>query len=123
MQVNGLEKHAAASSGRRPLAAETLTQSHLPWPSPFAEDHGCVRRDTKKSTFLFVTQPALADYTLSHMHGVVITARDGLELPCYLSLPVLPDGQARPANRPCRNMLCGAPVSVSGRLLTARHGD
>ena len=40
-----------------------------------------------------MTQPALADYTLAHMTGVVITARDGLELPCYLSLPVLPEGQ------------------------------
>ena len=40
-----------------------------------------------------MTQPALADFTLSHMSGVVIPARDGLELPCYLSLPVLPDGQ------------------------------
>ena len=27
------------------------------------------------------------------MTGVVVPARDGLELPCYLSLPVLPDGQ------------------------------
>ncbi len=50
-------------------------------------------RDTKEATFLFVTQPALADHTLSHMTGVVVKARDGLELPCYLSLPVLPEGQ------------------------------
>ncbi len=50
-------------------------------------------RDKKEATFLFVTQPALADHTLSHMAGVVVKARDGLELPCYLSLPVLPEGQ------------------------------
>ena len=45
-------------------------------------------RRTKKATFLFVNQPMLSEYQLSHMEGVVIKARDGLELPAYLSLPV-----------------------------------
>ena len=45
-------------------------------------------RDTKKYRFLFVSQPAIMKYDLSPMEGVVITARDGLELPAYLSLPV-----------------------------------
>ena len=45
-------------------------------------------RDTKKHRFLFVSQPAIMRYDLSPMEGVVITARDGLELPAYLSLPI-----------------------------------
>lgn len=48
--------------------------------------HCC--RDTKKYRFLFVSQTAILRYDLSPMEGVVITARDGLELPAYLSLPV-----------------------------------
>lgn len=45
-------------------------------------------RDTKKAEFLFVTQPALTKYQLSNMRCEVIKARDGLELPAYLSLPL-----------------------------------
>ena len=45
-------------------------------------------RDTKKAEFLFVTQPALTKYQLSSMRCEVIKARDGLELPAYLTLPV-----------------------------------
>ncbi len=48
-------------------------------------------RDTKKAEFLFVTQPALTKYKLSSMRCEVIKARDGLELPAYLSLPVSAD--------------------------------
>ena len=80
--------------------AETLVKTLLSSASTSCRCVVRTRRDSKKSTFLFVTQPALADFTLSHMHGVVITARDGLELPCYLSLPVLPDGQASPMAQP-----------------------
>jgi len=50
-----------------------------------------VHRDTKKADFLFVTQPALTKYKLSSMRCEVIKARDGLELPAYLSLPVSAD--------------------------------
>lgn len=60
-----------------------------------AEIEACICRDTKEHEFLFCNQPALANYAMSKMEGVVITARDGLELPAYLSLPVLPEGQAR----------------------------
>lgn len=51
----------------------------------------CCHRDTKKADFLFVTQPALTKYKLSNMRCEVIKARDGLELPAYLSLPVSAD--------------------------------
>lgn len=48
---------------------------------------------------LFVTQPALNNYTLAKMHGVVIPSRDGKDLVSYLTLPAEsdPDGDGRPA--------------------------
>jgi protease II len=36
---------------------------------------------------LFTTRPELKSYRLAPMHGEIIKARDGLELPSYLSLP------------------------------------
>lgn len=39
---------------------------------------------------LFNVQPALSNYTLAATHPVVITARDGLTVPGYLTLPALP---------------------------------
>jgi hypothetical protein len=39
---------------------------------------------------LFEMQPELNNYTLAPMRCVVITARDGLRLPAYLTLPVKP---------------------------------
>jgi dipeptidyl aminopeptidase/acylaminoacyl peptidase len=49
---------------------------------------------------MFVTNPALNDYTLARMHGVVIKSRDGKDLVSYLTLPSEsdPDGDARPDN-------------------------
>jgi dipeptidyl aminopeptidase/acylaminoacyl peptidase len=45
-------------------------------------------RPTKKLTKLFEAQPALDKYTLAPMKAVTIKARDGLDLVCYLTLPV-----------------------------------
>ncbi|HVP14541.1 MAG TPA: S9 family peptidase, partial [Terriglobales bacterium] len=45
-------------------------------------------RKTKKAAFLFGNQPALEKVQMAKMEGVVIPARDGLALPCYLVLPV-----------------------------------
>jgi dipeptidyl aminopeptidase/acylaminoacyl peptidase len=45
-------------------------------------------RASKKLTKLFVAQPELAKYKLAPMKPVTIKARDGLELVCYLTLPV-----------------------------------
>lgn len=42
---------------------------------------------TRKGTFLFGNQPALEKAKLAKMDGVIIEARDGLPLPCYLTLP------------------------------------
>ncbi len=44
-------------------------------------------RKTKKASFLFTSQPALEKTTLAKMRTLVITARDGMKLPSYLTLP------------------------------------
>ena len=46
-----------------------------------------VNRDSNEIKFLFSGQSTLDNYKLSPMHPVVITARDGLELVSYLTLP------------------------------------
>lgn len=63
------------------------------WIITFQSDDGPVSwyawdRVTKKATFLFNNQPELAKYPLAPMQSVVITARDGVQLPSYLTLPV-----------------------------------
>jgi dipeptidyl aminopeptidase/acylaminoacyl peptidase len=45
-------------------------------------------RGTRKLTHLFTAQPALAKYQLAPMKPVSIKSRDGLELVCYLTVPV-----------------------------------
>jgi dipeptidyl aminopeptidase/acylaminoacyl peptidase len=56
-------------------AAETPTTYHL------------YDRGTKALRELFSTRPELKSYALAPMHGEIIRARDGLELPSYLTLP------------------------------------
>ncbi|MCB9670876.1 MAG: S9 family peptidase [Alphaproteobacteria bacterium] len=46
---------------------------------------------------LFSSQPGLADLPLTAMHSVTLTARDGLPLPSYLSLPRWDDHDGRPS--------------------------
>ncbi len=53
-------------------------------------------RKTKKAAFLFGNQPALEKVKLARIEGVVIKARDGLDLPCYLTLPVGVPGKNLP---------------------------
>lgn len=66
-------------------------------------DDGPVRyylydRDTGDIRFLFANRKALESLPLVHMHPVQVTARDGLTLVNYLSLPreADPDGDGRP---------------------------
>jgi dipeptidyl aminopeptidase/acylaminoacyl peptidase len=54
-------------------------------------------RRTGKITFLFSARPDLDKARLAPMHGVIITARDGLALVSYLTLPA-----SETANRPTR---------------------
>jgi len=62
------------------------------WLVGYTSDRGPVKfyswdRSAKKSTFLFTAQPKLENLTLAEMKAVVVTARDGLKLNSYLTLP------------------------------------
>ena len=45
-------------------------------------------RSTKKATFLFSASPKFEEFTLAPVKAFEIRSRDGLSLPCYLTLPV-----------------------------------
>lgn len=62
------------------LVAYTVDNGPVAW---YAWD-----RSEQRGELLFVNQPELEKYTLAAMEPVVITARDGLELVSYLTLPV-----------------------------------
>jgi len=44
--------------------------------------------DSKKGTFLFYTRPELEGLPLAEMKAVSITARDGMNIHCYLTVPI-----------------------------------
>ncbi len=50
------------------------------------------QKDKKTLTFLFNQRENLTKYQLAKMEGVVIKARDGLELPSYLTKPINVEG-------------------------------
>ncbi|HVU86129.1 MAG TPA: S9 family peptidase [Pirellulales bacterium] len=73
------------------------------WTVAYLTDDGPVSyylydHEQKKATFLFNNRNDLDGLPLVKMHDVVVKARDGLELVCYLSLPkgTDPDGDGRP---------------------------
>jgi dipeptidyl aminopeptidase/acylaminoacyl peptidase len=75
-------------------AVNLLSRDHADrtWIAEFMSDHGPLQyyafdRASKQGTFLFVHRPKLVGLTLAPMKGVVIKARDGLELAGYLTLP------------------------------------
>lgn len=55
-------------------------------------------RDQRELSYLFCNRQALEGAPLARTHPLRITARDGLELPCYLTLPpwLDPDATGRP---------------------------
>jgi len=92
------------SDGEIQITGRTLDDKH--WTVAYLMDNGPVRfyaydREHKKARFLFVSDRKLAELPLAKMHPVVIKARDGLDLVCYLTLPrdADPQGTGRP-NRP-----------------------
>lgn len=73
------------------------------WIVHYNVDNGPLRyyhydRARRKADFLFSTRPALEKIALARMQALTLPTRDGLELVCYLSLPVGsdPDGDGRP---------------------------
>jgi dipeptidyl aminopeptidase/acylaminoacyl peptidase len=65
-------------------------------------------RGSGKISQLFATRPELQAYTLAPMRGEVIRARDGLELPSYLTLPA-GAGERPPTPLPMVLLVHGGP--------------
>ncbi len=80
------------------------------WLVAYTSDHGPVRfysydRTARKATFLFTARPKLENVQLASMKPVVITARDGLKLHSYLTLPA----GVEPKNLPMVLFVHGGP--------------
>ncbi len=89
------------SEGDFTIASQTLDNQS--WIVSYTRDNGPVAyyrydRPKKKATFLFHSRKALEGLKLARMRPVIIPARDGLELVCYLSMPPGSDsnGDGRP---------------------------
>jgi dipeptidyl aminopeptidase/acylaminoacyl peptidase len=90
-----IEKDFAALAKVAPgdFEVESRDKADQNWIVVFNNDASAVRyyqwdRAAQKATLLFTTRPALEKYTLATMKPVEIKSRDGLMLPCYLTLPV-----------------------------------
>ncbi|MBS0198121.1 MAG: S9 family peptidase [Planctomycetes bacterium] len=90
---------------------QSRTQDDKHWLVSFMMDNGPVRvyrydRDEAgkpgKATFLFTNRKSLEGLALAKMHPQVITARDGMKLVSYLSLPTVADkdGNGKPDTGP-----------------------
>ena len=66
-------------------AAQTWIASYNQARGPIA--HYLYSRATKQARLLFVDRPGLQGYQLADMEGLIVKARDGEDIPCYLSLP------------------------------------
>lgn len=95
------ERLAKVADGEFSVASTTLDDQH--WIVAYIQDDGPVRyylydRKPKKATFLFTNRKALEDLPLAKMNPVVIKSRDGLDMVCYMTLPVDADanGDGKP---------------------------
>jgi dipeptidyl aminopeptidase/acylaminoacyl peptidase len=75
------------------IEIESRDQADQKWAVCFVSDAGprtyaLYDRQGQTVEFLFEDRPELKKYQLAKMQPMLITARDGLELACYLSLPV-----------------------------------
>ena len=81
----------ATGYGAFKITSQSL--SNRKWIVAFVSDQHPTRyylydRDTKKTQFLFTSQPALDAYQLSPMTPISFQARDGMTLHGYLTLPI-----------------------------------
>ncbi len=103
--------HGVAEGTLR-IADRTLADDR--WIVAFQPDDGptsyyLYTRDPRQAELLFVTRPELKDYRLAKMRPVEISARDGLRLPAYLSLPVEVTGDKPTAPLPMVLLVHGGP--------------
>ncbi|MBP6986364.1 MAG: S9 family peptidase [Alphaproteobacteria bacterium] len=75
------------------------------WIAVYLVDNGPAKyylydRKAQKAEYLYSSKPSLENLPLVPMHSVVVTARDGLEMVCYYSLPQAsdPDGTGIPSS-------------------------
>jgi len=94
---------AGVCDGDLDVVSRTLADDT--WIVAYDVDDGPVRfylydRGAREARFLFTNRAELEGLPLAKMHPVTVTARDGLELVCYVSLPpgASPDGGLRPAS-------------------------
>jgi dipeptidyl aminopeptidase/acylaminoacyl peptidase len=85
------------------------------WLVAFDSDHGPVSyyawdRDAKKGTFMFTHQPKLEGLALAKMEPIKLTARDGMTLHGFLTLPV----GVEPKNLPMVLYVHGGPWARDG---------
>ena len=91
----------SVADGEIQITSRTLDDTR--WTVAYIMDNGPVRfylydRNPRKARFLFTSNPELEKLPLANMHPIVLTARDGLKLVCYLTLP--PNSDADNNQRP-----------------------
>ncbi len=74
------------------VSIASRTADDRTWIVSMLKDDGPVKyykydRDSKNAEFLFTHRPDLEGLPLAPMHSLVVKARDGLEMVCYLTLP------------------------------------
>ncbi|TNE84319.1 MAG: S9 family peptidase [Deltaproteobacteria bacterium] len=89
----------AISAGDLEVVSRTHDDRH--WVVAHLVDNGSTRyhlwnRDTRTASFLFTARPSLDELELARMHPLTLSARDGLPLVAYLSLPPGRDVDGRP---------------------------
>jgi dipeptidyl aminopeptidase/acylaminoacyl peptidase len=100
---DALAGDVAALRGLNPGDFDIVDRTHADdrWIVAFTQDAGGVSywtydRGTRTGSFLFHTRPDLARYVLAEMRPITLTARDGLPLEGYLTLPPLPSRPSLP---------------------------
>lgn len=99
---------ARACDGEANVTSSTL-DGRL-WTVAYVVDDGPVRfhlydRATRTSRLLFTNRAALEGRVLARMHATTLRARDGLELPSYLTLPPWEKGGGARPSRPLPTVL------------------
>jgi dipeptidyl aminopeptidase/acylaminoacyl peptidase len=96
-----MEYLSTVADGEMQISSRTLDDRL--WTVAYIMDDGPVRyylydRPAKKATFLFTNRKALENLPLAKMQPVIVKARDGLDLVCYLTVPASADsdGDGRP---------------------------
>ena len=101
--VGDIETLSKLQNGELEVISRTLDDKQ--WLVAFVTDAGPSAyyhwdRETKKASFLFTNRRALEGYRLAPMRSHIIKSRDGLDLVCYLTLPL--DSAPAGADRPDR---------------------